>query len=273
MKNNVQKWNEWFAGLTDGDGCFYINKKEKTVSFEITTHISDSRVLFDIKNKLKAGSVKLRSNSQSVRYRVKQKSVIIDILNRLNGKLYNKGRLEQFAKVCEMLNIKLIDPSPLLDKKSAYLAGLIDSDGTLAISISHSSSNDSQKSGVAGRTIRLINSKAFNQISLKITSINKQNLMILNDSYGIGEIYEEKLMKKNKSSKIKYHWVIRSYEEFLFLYEYLKRFPLKSVKMHRIRLSLLYFKYKQLKYHLKSSETIEFKIWEKFCKSWFKYSF
>jgi hypothetical protein len=25
--NNDDKWNQWFAGLTDGDGCFYIAKK------------------------------------------------------------------------------------------------------------------------------------------------------------------------------------------------------------------------------------------------------
>ena len=68
-----QKWNQWFAGLTDGDGCFYLNKKERSVSYEITTHTTDVRVLYNIKNKLKAGTVKLRSNSQSVRYRVKKK--------------------------------------------------------------------------------------------------------------------------------------------------------------------------------------------------------
>ena len=32
---NLDKWNEWFAGLTDGDGCFYINKKEHRLNCEV----------------------------------------------------------------------------------------------------------------------------------------------------------------------------------------------------------------------------------------------
>lgn len=43
--------------------------------------------------------------------------------------------------------------------------------------------------------------------------------------------------------------------------------------MHRMRLVLLYFKYKSLKYHLKDANTIEAKIWRKLAKSWYKYSY
>ena len=57
------------------------------------------------------------------------------------------------------------------------------------------------------------------------------------------------------------------------MYEYLKKNPLKSVKMHRMRLVLLYFKYKNLNYHLKKEGNIEAKIWAKFAKSWYKYSY
>jgi len=73
INTHDEKWNQWFAGLTDGDGCFYISKKDRSISFEVTTHTTDARVLYDIKNKFKAGSVKLRGNTQSVRYRVKKK--------------------------------------------------------------------------------------------------------------------------------------------------------------------------------------------------------
>ena len=107
--NNDDKWNQWFAGLTDGDGCFYITKKEKTVSYEITAHATDIRLLYNIKNKLKAGSVTLRSGSQSVRYRIKQQSIIIDIVKRLNGKLYNPARIIQFKDVCFLYNIALFN--------------------------------------------------------------------------------------------------------------------------------------------------------------------
>lgn len=270
---NSEKWNEWFAGLTDGDGCFYINHRENSVSFELTSHVVDSRVVYNIKNQLKAGSIHLRSGSQSIRYRVKQRSVIIDIVNRLNGKLYNPPRVVQFAKVCELLNIKPLESPLLINKHSAYLAGLIDSDGSITISVSRTSSEDSQKTGVEGRTIKLANSKAYNQISLRITSIYEKNLISLQNSYGFGDIYKEQPNRKNRSPNAKYHWTIRSYEDFQELNNYIRINQLKSVKMHRLRLSNLYFKYKQLQYNLKPSETIESKLWLKFCKSWFKYSF
>lgn len=270
-KKNLDKWNEWFAGLTDGDGCFYINKNEKSISFELTTHITDSRIVRNIKNILKGGSVKLRSHSNSIRYRVKKKSVIIDIVNRLNGKLYNPARVEQFQKVCQLLNISFTVGPTLVDKKNSYLAGLIDSDGTLSISISNSSSENSQKSGLEGKLLRLIHSKSHNQMYLKISSQYKEQVLFIQNSYGFGNIYEEKINKINKKPKPIYHWTIRSYDDFLAMSNYLKTNPLKSIKMHRARLSLLYFKYRELKYPLKESQTIEFKIWNKFCHSWFKY--
>lgn len=265
-------WNEWFAGIIDGDGCFYINK-EKQISLEITTHVNDASILRNIKNQLKAGSVKLRSGSNSVRYRVKQRQIIVDIIKRLNGKLHNPSRLIQFKEACVILNISFIESPKFITHQNGYLSGLIDSDGTITISVSKSSQLNSQKSGKEGRIKRLEESRGFNQIYLKITSISKQNLILLEQSYKLGKICEEKRNLKNKSPNIKYNWIIYSYDEFIPLYEYLKKNPLKSVKKHRMRLVFYYFKYKQLKYNLKPKESIEYKIWSKFCKSWFKYTF
>lgn len=267
------KWNQWFAGVTDGDGYFYINKNERSVSYEITTHSTDARLIYNIKNKLKAGSVSLRSGSNSVRYRVKQKSIILNIIKRLNGKLYNPTRASQLKNVCLLYNVPYIEPPNLILKSDGYLSGLIDSDGLFSISVSRSSSNDSQISGVQGRIIRLTNAKGFSQISLKLTSSHKDYLDLIKTSYNYGNVYCEKSNLHNKNPNNKYHWTIKSEEDFLYLYEYLKKYPLKSTKIHRMRLTLLYFKYKSLKYHLKPAGTIEAKIWSKFAKSWYKYSY
>ncbi len=272
-KQDTEKWDEWFAGVTDGDGCFYINTKEKSISYEITTHVTDARMLYDIKNKLKGGVVRLRSGSQSIRYRVKAKTIMIDIINRLNGKLYNQARVAQFEACCKLLNIPVIPSPSSLNKKNGYLSGMIDSDGSFAISVSRSSPADSQISGVEGRIVRLINAKGFNQISVKVTSVDAKKLDVIQKSYGFGKIYKEKPNVSNRRPKTQYHWTIKSYEDFQNLYDYLKKNPLKSLKMHRMRLSLLYFKYKQLGYHLKPANTVEAKVWAKFCRSWFKYSF
>lgn len=276
MNKNVdveEKWNQWFAGVTDGDGCFYINKKEKSISYELTVHILDSRVVYDIKNKLKAGSVLKRSNSNSIRYRVKSREVIENIIDRLNGRLYNEARIKQFEKACQLLNKQYVTPSSVLSKDSSYLAGLIDSDGSLTINISKSSKTDSQISGVEGRCLRLINSKGANQLRLTIASKYLNNVTLIQKSYNMGVVYTEKAKNNNGCANKKHIWTLSSYNDFQKLYEYLKKFPLKSTKMHRMRLVSIYFKYKELKYHLKTSDSLEFKLWSKLCKAWFKYSF
>jgi ubiquinol-cytochrome c reductase cytochrome b subunit len=273
--NNILKydsWNEWFAGIVDGDGYFYINKKNE-ISFEITTSIIDIRILYNIQNKLNGGSIQIRSGSASVRYRVKQKQIILQIIHRLNGHLYTFKRLQQFEKCCKLLNLEFIPSLLNLDVNNKYLSGLIDSDGTISISVSKTNSKNSQLSGLAGKIKRLEQSRGNNQLYLKITSISEENLLIIKNSYYLGKIYIEKANKKNKVPNKKYHWTINSYEEFVYLYEYLKKNSLKSVKMHRIRLIYHYFHYKKLKYHLKEPTSVEYKIWSKFCKTWFKYSF
>ena len=267
-----KSWNEWFAGFVDGDGYFYINTKNE-ISFEITTSIIDIRILYNIKNKLNGGSIQIRSGSTSVRYRVKQKEIILQIVHRLNGRLYNFKRLEQFEKCCKLLNIKFKSSLLTINFNSKYLSGLIDSSGTIAISVSKTNAKNSQLSGLAGKITRLQQSRGNNQLYLKITSISEENLSIIKNTYSFGKIYMEKANKKNKVPNKKYHWTINSYKEFVYLYEYLKKNPLKSVKMHRIRLIFHYFHYKKLKYHLKESNSIEHQIWVKFCKLWFKYSF
>lgn len=90
------KWNQWFAGLIDADGYFYINQK-KEISFELTTHISDARIVYNIKNQLKAGSVKEVEQKQTKwnknrPYRVKQRAIIIDIVHRINGPMLHNQR-------------------------------------------------------------------------------------------------------------------------------------------------------------------------------------
>lgn len=265
-----KKWNERFAGLIDGDGCFYINKKNE-ISFEITTHIKEARILYDIKKKLNGGSIKLKSGSKSVRYRVKKIIIIKNIINRIQNKLYHPIKIEQLKKCCILMNIDYIISSKL-NPDSAYLSGLFDSDGTVVISVLKSSQLNSQKTGVAGKITRLSESKGYNQLTIKITSIHKNYLLMLKNVFSLGLIYCENFNYKNKSPNNKYHWIIRNSDQCDLFYQYIKKNPLYSIKMHRVRLSSKYFIYKKLKYHLKPENSIEYKIWLKFCKSWFKYS-
>nr|QUO99181.1 putative LAGLIDADG homing endonuclease [Oedogonium sp. HN1801B] len=267
------RWNEWLAGIIDGDGYFYFNKKEKSVSFEVTTHITDAKILYNIKNILGGGSVKLRANTQSMRYRVKERKILTDIINRINGKLYNQRRLAQFDHACSLVNIIPIQSPTLIDKQSAYLSGLIDSDGTISISVFNTSKEHSILSGVEGKIQRLIYSRGNHQLTLKINGVDKVYMEMIKQSYGFGVIDDIWPRKNGKTTKPQYFWIVRTYEEFSILYELLKKYPLKSVKMHRVRLIPIYFKYKQLGYHCSEKGSPEFKQWEKFSRLWYKYSY
>lgn len=265
------KWNEWFAGLLDGDGYFYISKT-KEVSLEITTHITDVKLLRHVKDKLGGGSLKPRSNSQSIRYRVKAQNIIRDVLHRVNGKLRNQTRLRQFCEACQLFQLEPLTPISL-SSTSPYLAGLIDSDGTIVMNVSATTAGLATVAGVEGRIQRLIYAGSHHQVRLTIASVDKANIDFLVQTYKLGTIYTIPPKPKSKTKQVQYHWVIRKESDFLALYQAFRNFPLKSVKMHRIRLLPIYFKYKQLKYHLRNSDEVEFKLWEKFCRLWYKYSY
>lgn len=200
LKKNII-WDEWFAGVVDGDGYFYINKNNE-ISFELTTALVDLGILHNIKKKLKGGSIKSKSGSNSFRYRVKARLIIENIIHRLNGKLYNPARINQFEKVCDILKIRIKKSPYMLEMPNGYLAGLIDSDGTIAISVSKTSAILSQKPGKEGKIARLSKSRSCNQIYLKITSIYKEPLFLINRSYNFGSIYTEKKILRIKSQKI-----------------------------------------------------------------------
>ena len=192
---NYDSWNEWFAGVVDGNGYFYINKNNE-ISFELTTSTIDIGILHIIKTKLNGGSIKVRSGSASVRYRVKQKQILVQILNRLNGLLYNINRLQQFKKCCNLLNIKVIPSLVTINGNNKYLSGLLDSNGIIAISVSKTNSKNSQLFGLAGKIKRLEQSRGNNQLYLKITSASEESILILKNSYSFGKIYIEQANKK-----------------------------------------------------------------------------
>lgn len=65
------KWNQWLAGIIDGKGSLCIQNNKKILC-EIIMPLQDEYLLFQIKQKL-GGNLKLRSNSQSIRYRLTSK--------------------------------------------------------------------------------------------------------------------------------------------------------------------------------------------------------
>jgi hypothetical protein len=67
---------------------------------------------------------------KAIRYRTQNKYTLFKIITCLNGLIINNIRLAQLHKACLALNIPIKDPIlPNID--SAYISGLLDSDGSI----------------------------------------------------------------------------------------------------------------------------------------------
>lgn len=117
------KFREWFAGITDGDGYLYVNKKGN-VGYKLTLPYEDEKVLRIIKNKF-WGNIQPKGGYKSIRYRSKNRKTVYKIVPSLNGLVVNNIRLSQLHKVCLALNIPIKEPF-FHTKNYAYISGLLD---------------------------------------------------------------------------------------------------------------------------------------------------
>ena len=74
--------------------------------------VRDEQALHTIKN-VYGGSIKLRSGSNSIRYRLHHKSGLLSIINDVNGLIRNSNRLLQLNKICKKYELNFIYPEKL----------------------------------------------------------------------------------------------------------------------------------------------------------------
>jgi hypothetical protein len=98
--------------------------------------ISDSNCLKIIQN-IFGGSLKMRSGSKSVRYRLHDKKGLLSLLCYINGNIRVSKRILQFNKILNLYNINYIE-AKYLNYYDGWLAGFFDSDGTLTINSTNS---------------------------------------------------------------------------------------------------------------------------------------
>lgn len=231
IKNN-KKLNQWLAGLIDGDGSFLLSKKGYA-SLEITMDIRDSLCLYKIKN-IYGGSIKIRSGTKSIRYRLHDKKGLLNLINNVNGEIRSSNRILQLEKICKIYNIKFIYPKPL-NKDNSWLAGFFDADGTVTIN------------------------KNNLQLSISISQKNTQLLEPLIYLYN-GYIY----IDRNSNT---FKWYITKKEDILSLLEYLKLNPCFSEKKGRLFLIPKFYELKNLS-HLPNFEI----LLNHFFKKWYNYN-
>ena len=234
--NKEKKFNEWLAGLIDGDGCFQVSKKGYT-SLEIVMETRDKHCLYIIKQKF-GGSVKIKSDVNWVRFRLHDKKGILLVVNAINGFIRNPNRLIQLGKICEKYEINLKYPEPLT-YDNAWFSGFFDADGSIYLNLLSS------------------------QVMITASQKNKFLLDSLVSLYG-GTIYP---MVKQEAFK----WTVFRKDEIADLLTYFENNPSRSAKMKRLKLLQKYYELKTLKAHLASSNTLLGKSWKNFLKNWENY--
>lgn len=174
----------------------------------------DERCLAKIKNKLSGGTLKARSNSRSIRYRLMKTAAMVDLVNRINGKIRYPQRIHQLKKLCYHYGIEY-KPCPKLEEvnlSTAYFSGVLDADGTITCSMKK------PKHGLVSRP----------QLTVSVTSKNREDLDIWVNYFG-GSVYTDKGSKKPT-----YKWTIQSKEAVMKLVEYVSENPLQTMKQNRI---------------------------------------
>jgi hypothetical protein len=231
------KFNQWLAGLIDGDGSLLTNKKGY-ISCEITMGLEDEYALRFIKNKL-GGSIKLRSGAKALRYRLHNKPSIFNLITRVNGNIRHSSRLKQLNQVCSVLNIKMLIPNTLHDKHG-WFTGFFDSDGTITFSLK----------GV----------NKIPQLTIGVTNKLLVDVIHFQQIFG-GSVYYD------RSQNGYYKWTIQKKSDILNMLEYFKVCPSKSIKRKRLFLVNRYFELLDLKAY-KEENPLQHKAWLIFLKNW-----
>lgn len=232
-----KKFNQWLAGLIDGDGYFGITSKKYT-SLEILVALEDEIALKEIQNKF-GGSIKLRSGVKAIRYRLLNKTGIIKLINAVNGNIRNTKRLVQFNKVCILLGIDFIYPIKLT-KDNSWFVGFFDADGTINYSFKNN----------------------HPQLTISVTNKYLQDVQEYKNILG-GNIYFD------KSQNGYYKWSIQSKDIVLnFINDYIKINPSRTLKINKLFLSKEFYYLKELKAYNKSSDSIQYKAWLNFENKW-----
>jgi NADH dehydrogenase/LAGLIDADG DNA endonuclease family protein len=232
-----KNWNQWLAGLIDGDGSFYLTKNGYA-SLEITMDIKDEHALQIIKN-IYGGSIKNISGLKALRYSLRHKQGFLALVKDVNGEIRNSYKLMQLNKICIKYGIVLVYPEKL-KYENGWFSGFFDANGSVTLN-----SNNGQ-------------------LAITLTQKTSEVLQPLIDLYG-GSIYIDRTSNNFK-------WYISNKEGILKLIEYFKKYPSRSLKKNRLHLIPICYELKKIgAYKASENKPLLAKSWKLFNNKWNKY--
>ena len=196
-------FNQWLAGVIDGDGHFILTKKG-SYRLYIVMDIRDKDALYQILHKF-GGSIRPMSNANALRYNLSNRKGLTKLIEAVNGEIRNPTRLLQMNKLCVKFDIKLMYPDKL-SFNNGWLSGFIDSDGSVYFN------------------------KASGQVSISVSQKNKYLLDPLIDLYG------GRVDPSNERGDAFKYVMYRKKELFKMVDSYFYKYPLRTMKKNRISL-------------------------------------
>ena len=232
------KFNEWLAGMIDGDGYFLLTKKGY-VSCEICMDVRDKKALYLVLHKY-GGSIKPVSGAKALKYKLRNKKGLLNLINDINGLIRNPTRLLQINKLCVKYEIQLKYPKPLT-YHNGWLSGFIDSDGSVYLN---------EKSG---------------QIFISVSQKNRFLLEPLIQLYG-GRI--DILSPKIEAFK---YVIYRKNELFSIIDNYFTKYPLITEKSKRINLIKQFYDLRTFSNNSNNYDINKLNAWVLYKDKWEKY--
>lgn len=265
LKNKNIKFNEWLAGIIDANGNLTITKNN-IISLEIIISYNDIKALEIIKSKY-GGSIKPKSGYNTFRYRLSNLNNIILIINNINGNLHNSKRLLQLHKICNNLNIPLIEPISLNkphiteisrggDYKSDQMEISIYNDNNWYIGYFDGKGKIEYKFNKSQELDEYIP-----ELTISINDKILDNINIFKNKFG-GSIYY------NKGSGGSYTWCINNKLEIINYYNYIKINPSRTSKFNKLILIKKYYELIDIKAYKSLEGSSLNKIWLNFERKW-----
>jgi hypothetical protein len=228
-------FNEWLAGLIDGDGHFFLSKSGSARLY-IVMDIRDKGALYDILHKF-GGSIRPISGAKALRYNLSNKKGLVKLIEAINGQIRNPVRLLQLNKLCNRYNIILKYPNPLTFN-NGWFSGFLDSDGSIYFS---------ESSG---------------QMFLSATQKNIYLLQPLINIYG------GRVDPSNARGEAFKYIIYRKKEIFNMLDNYFNKYPLKTLKANRLNLIKEFY---VVKSYIGTKDVLKLNEWVTFKDKWEKY--
>jgi hypothetical protein len=200
---NQDQLGHYLAGLMEGDGYFGPHK------LEIAYHGKDKSAAYGLRSCLGYGQVYPYSrNRHAVRFVIRNRAGRTHVLNLVNGKLVHDAKVDQLKRNGYDQLIPVLPALKKVTLSNHWLAGFLDSDGSLGIAIAPS------KTHKTGRSVRL---------EVKLSQRDPYLLQALAKLFDVSKIYQCK-------TKVDFKLKITGLARLKKMFVYLDEFKLRSKK-------------------------------------------